>query len=71
MVSRGYDARPAPMVTPQPRPKEAKNEPSRAPTRTTGSGVGIRYGIIVKRSKLTEGIVDTEVETTVDDDTDN
>ena len=41
MVSRGYDARPAPMVTPQPSANDAKNEPWRAPTRTTGSAKGM------------------------------
>lgn len=72
MVSRGYEARPAPMVTPHPRPKEAKNEPSRGPTRTTGSATHLAsafpYG---NKSKLTEGVVDTKVKTTVDDDTDD
>ena len=58
------------MVTPQPRRNEAKNEPSRAPTRTTGSGVPHQQP---RRSgedrQLTKRIVDTKVETTVDDDT--
>ena len=73
MVSRGYEARPAPMVTPQPSRKDARKEPSRAPTRTTGSAnrtsqiSGPRH----KTGALTERVVDTEVETTVDDDTDD
>ncbi len=37
IVSRGYEARPALVVTPQPSKKDARNEPSSAPTRTTGS----------------------------------
>ncbi len=37
IVSRGYEARPAPIVTPQPSMKDAKKEPWSAPTRTTGS----------------------------------
>ena len=72
MVSRGYDARPAPIVTPQPSKNEAKNEPWRAPTRTTGSAVYVRLTIAhIDTIKLTEGVVDTEVETTVDNNTDN
>ena len=72
MVSRGYDARPAPMVTPQPSKKEAKNEPWRAPTRTTGSEIDVSNGLrICYRKTRTEGVVDTEVETTVDDDADD
>ena len=60
------------MVTPQPRRKEAKNEPSRAPTRTTGS-TGKMSTIKSQIGKWirTERIVDTEVETTVNDDTDD
>ena len=61
------------MVTPHPRPNEARKEPSRAPTRTTGSArhVRTRSERGRKTNTLTERIVDTEVETTVDDDTDN
>ena len=61
------------MVTPQPSRKDARKEPSRAPTRTTGSAnrtsqiSGPRH----KTGALTERVVDTEVETTVDDDTDD
>jgi hypothetical protein len=36
MVSSGYEAIPAPVVTPQPRRKEARNEPWSEPVRTTG-----------------------------------
>merc|ERR1712230_62361 len=36
MVSRGYEAIPAPVVTPQPSKKEAEKLPSRGPTRRTG-----------------------------------
>ena len=36
IVSRGYEAIPAPVVTTQPRAKDAKKLPSRDPTRTTG-----------------------------------
>ena len=43
IVSRGYDARPAPIVTPQPSKNDAKNEPSRDPTRTTGSAGRYQY----------------------------
>lgn len=58
------------MVTPQPRPKEAKKEPSRAPTRTTGSEHDIRPTYLQRDfCKHTEGIIDTKVETTVDNDT--
>jgi len=72
MVSRGYEARPAPMVTPHPRPNEAKNEPSRGPTRTTGSATQLASTFPCGHiSKLTEGVVDTKVKTTVDDDTDD
>ena len=73
MVSSGYEAIPAPVVTPQPSRKDARKEPSRAPTRTTGSAnrtsqiSGPRH----KTGALTERVVDTEVETTVDDDTDD
>ena len=60
------------MVTPQPSKKEAKNEPWRAPTRTTGSGIDVSNRIrICYRKTRTEGVVDTEVETTVNDDADN
>jgi hypothetical protein len=74
MVSKGYEARPAPMVTPQPRPNEAKNEPSSAPTRTTGSVDVInkgRYKDKNMRNQHTKGIVYTKVETTIDNDTDD
>lgn len=60
------------MVTPHPRPKEAKNEPSRGPTRTTGSVIQLVSAFLYRHiSKLTEGVVDTKVKTTVDDDTDD
>jgi len=36
MVSSGYEARPAPMVTPQPSMNEARKLPLSAPTNTTG-----------------------------------
>ena len=60
------------MVTPQPSMKDARNEPSRAPTRTTGS-TGKMSTIKSQIGKWirTERIVDTEVETTVNDDTDD
>jgi hypothetical protein len=38
MVSMGYAAIPAPVVTAQPRAKDARKEPSRGPTNTVGSG---------------------------------
>ena len=59
------------MVTPHPRPKEARKEPWRGPTRTTGSVKQVRLCVGPNRKQciLTERIVDTEVETTVDDDT--
>jgi hypothetical protein len=72
IVSSGYEARPAPIVTPQPRRKDAKKEPSRAPTRTTGSTTWFSSetreggGLV-----LTERVVNTEVKTTVHDDTNN
>lgn len=59
------------MVTPHPRPKEARKEPSRGPTRTTGSAGNMRYERRGRAGILTKGVVDTEVETTVDDDTDD
>jgi hypothetical protein len=70
-VSRGYEARPAPTVTPQPRPKEAKNEPSSAPTRTTGSEKIIELENSYLKRQRTERIVDTKVEATVDNNTNN
>ena len=59
------------MVTDQPSKKEARKEPWRAPTRTTGSAKRVIRNDSKKGNciKLTERIVDTEVETTVDDDT--
>jgi len=61
------------MVTPHPRPKEARKEPSRGPTRTTGSAryIRTRDGFRKETKTLTERVVDTEVETTVDDDADD
>lgn len=44
IVSRGYEARPALVVTPQPSKKDARNEPSSAPTRTTGSVYKVSFG---------------------------
>jgi hypothetical protein len=70
MVSRGYEARPAPIVTPQPNMKDAKKLFSRAPTRTTGSTVCEQHARNAVQSP-TKRIVDTEVETTVDNDTNN
>jgi hypothetical protein len=70
IVSSGYDARPAPIVTLQPRRKDARKEPSSAPTRTVGSAYHDQreheHGTGPIRTKR---VVDTEVETTVDDDT--
>lgn len=58
------------MVTPQPSMKEAKKEPSRAPTRTTGSVKDVRLcDHKTKVAERTERVVDTEVETTIHDDT--
>jgi|SRR5882762_5088595 len=73
MVSRGYEARPAPIVTPHPSKKDAKNEPSRAPTRTTGSitNVSIDLECETDKKKRTQRIVDTEVETTINNDPDD
>ena len=36
IVSSGYDAIPAPVVTPHPRRNDARNEPSSEPVMTTG-----------------------------------
>lgn len=60
------------MVTPHPRPKEARKDPSRLPTRTTGSEETVSHEDVCEADAvLTERIVDTEVETTVHDDTNN
>lgn len=61
------------MVTPHPRPKEARKEPSRGPTRTTGSKIQVRrYGGHKSNPwTLTKRVVDTEVKTTVDNDANN
>jgi hypothetical protein len=52
--------------------KDAKNEPSRAPTRTTGSFTDVSIELVRGMyRKRTQRIVDTEIETTVHDDSDN
>ena len=60
------------MVTPQPSKKEAKKEPWRLPTRTTGSvKIVNEMSHAIQNLPRTERVVDTKVETTVDDDTDD
>jgi hypothetical protein len=54
IVSRGYEARPAPVVTPQPSKKDARNEPSSGPTRTTGSVYKVRSGDTKKAANKTD-----------------
>jgi hypothetical protein len=69
IVSRGYEARPAPVVTHQPSKKDARNEPSSAPTRTTGSVIEVSLGTDKEqRIRRTKRVIDTEVEATVHND---
>jgi hypothetical protein len=44
---------PAPVVTHQPSKKDARNEPSSAPTRTTGSVFEVSFGDRIKMANKT------------------